>query len=69
MPSIVKNRELIGIYEKYFDTLYYQREETNIAGSFIDSSAGIETMETTIQKEENQKKGRTKQPMLLHQRT
>ena len=34
MPSTVKNRELIGIYEKYVDTLYYQEEETNIAGSF-----------------------------------
>ena len=39
MPSTVKNRELIGIYEKYVDTLNYQREETNIAGSFVESSA------------------------------
>ena len=70
MPSTVKNRELIGIYEKYFDTLYYQREETNIAGSLVESSAGIETMETNNSKEENQRNGRTmKQPMLLHQRT
>ena len=32
MPSTLKNREFIGIYEKYVDTLFYQREETNIAG-------------------------------------
>ena len=43
MPSTVKNRELIRIYEKYIDTLYHQREETNIAGSFVESSAGMET--------------------------
>ena len=45
MPSTVKNRELIGIYEKYVDTLYYQQEETNIAGSFVENRAGIETMD------------------------
>ena len=50
MPSTVKNREVIGIYEKYVDTLYYQREETNIAGSFVESSPGIETMETNNSK-------------------
>ena len=37
MPSTLKNRELIRIYEQYVDTLYYQREETNIAGSFLES--------------------------------
>ena len=56
MPSTVKNRELIGIYEKYVDTLYYQREETNIAGSFVESSAGIETMETNNSKGRESKK-------------
>ena len=50
MPSTVKNREVIGIYEKYVDTLYHQREETNIAGSFVESSPGIETMETNNSK-------------------
>ena len=56
MPSTVKNRELIGIYEKYVDTLYYQREETNIAGSFVESSPGIETMETNNSKGRESKK-------------
>ena len=56
MPSTVKNWERIGIYEKYVDTLYYQREETNIAGSFVESSAGIETMETNNSKEKESKK-------------
>ena len=69
MPSTVKNRELIGIYEKYFDTLYYQREETNIAGSLVESSAGIETMEINNSKEENQRNGRTTKQPMLHQRT
>ena len=44
MPSTAKKRELIGIHDKYVDTLYYRREETYIAGSFVESSAGIETM-------------------------
>ena len=56
MPSTVKNWELVGIYEKYVDTLYYQREKTNIAGSFVESSAGIETMETNNSKGRESKK-------------
>ena len=44
MPSTLKNRELIRIYEQYVDTLYYQREETNIAGSFLESGSS-KTME------------------------
>ena len=39
MPSTLKNRELIRIYEQYVDTLYYQREETNIAGSFLNNDS------------------------------
>ena len=70
MPSTVKNGELIRIYEKYVHTLYYQREETNIVGSFAESRANIETMETNSQKEKNQRNRRTmEQPMLLQQRT
>ena len=56
MLSTVKNQELIGIYEKYVDILYYQPEETSIAGSFVESSAGIETMETNNSKERESKK-------------
>ena len=56
MPSTVKYRELIRIYEKYVDTLYYRREEKNIAGSFVESSAGIETMETNNSKGRESKK-------------
>ena len=56
MPSTVKNRELIGIYEKYVDTLCYQPEETNIAGSFVESSAGIETIKTNNSKGRESKK-------------
>ena len=37
LPPTVKNKELIRIYESYVDTLYYQREEANIAGSFLES--------------------------------
>ena len=56
MSSTVKNRELIGIYEKYVDTLYYQRQDTNIAESFVESSAGIGTMETNNSKGRESKK-------------
>ena len=56
MPSTVKNRELIGIYEKYVDTLYYPQEKTNIAGSFVESSAGIESMEANNSKGRESKK-------------
>ena len=56
MPSTVKNRELIGIYEKYVDTLYYQPEDTDIGGYFVKSSAGIETMETNNSKGRESKK-------------
>ena len=34
MPPTMKNKELIQIYESYVDTLYYQRLEANIVGSF-----------------------------------
>ena len=37
LPPTVKNKELIRIYESYVDTLYYEREEANIAGSFLES--------------------------------
>ena len=33
----MKNKELIRIYESYVDTLHYQREEANIADSFLES--------------------------------
>ena len=51
-----KKPKPFGIYEKYVDTLYYQREETNIIRSFVESSAGIETMETNNSKERESKK-------------
>ena len=56
MPSTAKKRELIGIHDKYVDTLYYRREETYIAGSFVESSAGIETMQTNNSKGRETKK-------------
>ena len=37
LPPTVKNKKLIRIYESYVDTLYYQREEANITGSFLES--------------------------------
>ena len=70
MLSTVKNRELIGIYGKYVHKLYYQREETNIAGLFVESSVGIEKMETNNSKgRESKKQKNSELPMLLHQRT
>ena len=70
MPSTVKNRELIGICGKYVHKLYYQREETNIAGLFVESSVGIEKMKTNNSKgRESKKRKNNEQPMLLHQRT
>ena len=70
MPSTVKYRELIRIYEKYVDTLYYRRDEKNIAGSFVESSAGIETMETNNSKgRESKKRKNNETTKLLHQRT
>ena len=41
MPSAVKNKELVRIYETVVDTLYYQREEINIVSSFIEDSMEI----------------------------
>ena len=35
MVPTLKSRELIGIYCNYDDVLYYEREESNIVGSFI----------------------------------
>ena len=44
MSPTVKNKELIDIYRNYVDLLYYEREDSNIVGSFIngedDASAG-----------------------------
>ena len=59
MPSTVKNRQLIQIYETFVDTLYYQREEKNIAGSFVDNNADKE-METTSKKETIKRKSSEK---------
>ena len=41
MPATVKNKELMKIYETIIDTVYYQREETHIAGFFIDGGSKI----------------------------
>ena len=35
MPLTLKNKQLIDIYRNYIDVLYYEREESNIVGSFI----------------------------------
>ena len=42
MRANVKSKELMKIYKTYFDTLYYQRQETQIVWSFIDGSSEIE---------------------------
>ena len=38
MRANVKRKELMKTYKTYIDTLYYQRQETHIAWSFIDGS-------------------------------
>ena len=52
MPPTVKNKELIRIYQSFVDTLYYQREEANIVGSFDLDEVSVDT--------QNQKKHRKK---------
>ena len=42
MLATVKNKGLMKIYEAYIDSVYYQREETHIAGLFIDGGSKIE---------------------------
>ena len=42
MRATVKSKELMKIYKTYVDTLYYQRQETQIVWSFIDGSSEIE---------------------------
>ena len=60
MPSTVRNRQLIGIYETFVDTLYYLREEENIAGSFVENTADKEMEETTGKKESMKRKSNEK---------
>ena len=42
-PPTVKNKELIRIYQSFVDTLYYQREEANIVGSFDLDEVSVDT--------------------------
>ena len=42
MLATVKNKGLMKIYEAYIDSVYYQREETHIAGLFIDGGSKTE---------------------------
>ena len=50
MSPTVKNKELIDIYQNYVDLLYYEREDSNIVGSFItgedDASAGTSNLKS-----------------------
>ena len=43
MPSTVKDKELVQIYEIFVATLYHQLKETNTVGSFIEDNLEIES--------------------------
>ena len=41
MSPTVKNNELIDVIQKYVDVLYYKREDSNTAGSFVETERCI----------------------------
>ena len=55
MPATVKNKGLMKICETYVDILYYQREETYIAGTFIDGDSEIEKNDKDCRKKTQSK--------------
>lgn len=69
MPATAKNKELMKIYETIIDTVYYQREETHIAGFFIDGGSKIEKNNKDRIKKHNQNNVKTRKLMLVNQET
>ena len=43
MPSTVKNKGLVRIYETFADTFYYQLKESNTVGSFTEDNKETES--------------------------
>ena len=41
MSPTVKNNELIVIFRKYVDVLYYEREDSNTVGSFVEKEEDV----------------------------
>ena len=67
VPATVKNKELMKIYETYVDTRE-EREETPIAGSFIDGGSKIGKNERDRRKKTIKSELSPKDEiMLLHQ--
>ena len=67
MLATVKNKGLMKIYEAYIDSVYYQREETHIAGLFIDGGSKTEKRDKDRLKKHNQNNVKTRKLMLVNQ--
>ena len=61
MPPTVKNKELIRIYQSFVDTLYYQREEANIVGSFDLDEVSVDTQNQEKQRKKKKHTQETRQ--------
>ena len=47
MSSNVKKNELIVIFRKYVDVLYYEREDSNTVGSFVEKEEDVSERQST----------------------
>ena len=47
MSLNVKNNELIDIFRKYVDVLYYEREDSNTVGSFVEKEEDVSERQST----------------------
>ena len=54
MSLTVKNNELIDIFRKYVDVLYYEREDSNTVGSFVEKEEDVSERQPT--KSRNQRR-------------
>ena len=74
MSPTIKNNELIDIFQKYVDVLYYEREDLNTVGFFVEEDVSERQSTHKIKKspiinQRGQKVAASDQPQKRHTRT
>ena len=55
MSPTIKNNELIDIFRKYMDVLYYEREDSNMVGSFVEKEEDVSERQSIHKIKKSQK--------------
>ena len=55
MSPTIKNNELIDIFRKYVDVLYYEREDSNMVGSFVEKEEDVSERQSIHKIKKSQK--------------